>query len=194
MQPPPATTAGPPRPPAPAGIGSGLPNNPRQEEKHARLEAERALTTDEAARLIQKPEADARGVLNRLVEPGLVEARGERKGRVWHLSASTYRRLGAKAAYVRRRGFEPLQHEQMVLQYVAKHGRITCREAAELCRIASHQACDLLSRLVARGDLTVQGRRKGAFYVRASRNMDESIMLLDDSKKHPKPTKSRDGR
>ncbi|MDI7247569.1 MAG: hypothetical protein QME92_08915 [Bacillota bacterium] len=144
----------------------------QQKEKHARLEAERAFTTDEAARLIQKPEADARGVLNRLVEAGLVEARGKRKGRIWHFSASTYRRLGAKAAYVRQRGFEPLQQEQMMLQYVAKHGRITRREAAGLCRIASHQARDLLSRLVARGDLTMQGRRKGASYVRTSKNMD----------------------
>lgn len=101
-----------------------------------------------------------------------MEARGERKGRAWHLSASTYRPLGAKAAYVRQRGFEPLQQEQVVLQYVAKHGRIIRREAAGLCRIASHQARDLPSRLVARSDLTMQGRRKGAFYVHASKNMD----------------------
>lgn len=127
---------------------------------------ERALTTDEAARLIQKPEADARGVLNRLVEAGLVEARGERKGRAWHLSASTYRRLGAKAAYVRQRGFEPLQQEQMVLQYVAKHGRITRREAAELCRLSQDQAYRLLTRLTEEGKLARYGTKKGAWYER----------------------------
>ncbi|MGE5590761.1 MAG: ATP-binding protein [Bacillota bacterium] len=128
---------------------------------------ERALTTDEAALLVQKPEADVRGILNHLVEANFVEARGQKKGRVWHLSAATYRRLGDKAAYVRQRGFEPLQQEQMVLQYVEKHGRITRREAAGLCRIASHKARDLLSRLVSRGELIRQGQRKGAFYVRA---------------------------
>ncbi|MCL6505038.1 MAG: hypothetical protein K6T86_20370 [Pirellulales bacterium] len=74
------------------------------------------LTTDEAARFTQKPESDARAVLNRLVEAGLVEPRGERKGRTWHLSAATYRRLGQPAAYVRQRGFEPIQQQQMVLQ------------------------------------------------------------------------------
>ncbi len=42
---------------------------------------DRRLTTEEAARLTQKPEADARAALNRLVEIGLVEPRGERKGR-----------------------------------------------------------------------------------------------------------------
>jgi hypothetical protein len=61
---------------------------------------------------------DAQWVVNRLVEAGLVEPRGERKGRTWHLSAATYRRLGQPAAYVRQRGFEPLQQEQMVLQSV----------------------------------------------------------------------------
>jgi ATP-dependent DNA helicase RecG len=76
---------------------------------------ERTLATDTAARLIQKPEADARATLHRLVEAGFVEERGQKKGRTWHLSAAAYRALGDRAAYVRQRGFEPLQQEQMVL-------------------------------------------------------------------------------
>jgi ATP-dependent DNA helicase RecG len=39
----------------------------------------RELTTDEAARLIQRPEAEARAVLHRLVEAGLVEERGQKR-------------------------------------------------------------------------------------------------------------------
>lgn len=61
---------------------------------------ERSLTTPQAAMLLQKPEPDARAVLERLVESGLVEARGERKGRTYHLSAATYKRLGLPSAYV----------------------------------------------------------------------------------------------
>lgn len=75
---------------------------------------ERQLTTKEAARLIQKTEATARAVLERLVETGLIEARGTGRGRTYHLSASTYRRLGEEAAYVRLKGFEHQQMEQMV--------------------------------------------------------------------------------
>jgi len=125
---------------------------------------ERRVTTSAAARLIQKSETEARAVLERLVENGLVEARGERKGRSYHLSAATYRRLGAQAAYVRQRGFEPLQQEQMVLQYVQAHGRITRREAAELCRISNRQATYLLQKLVQRGDLKRRGRGRGVVY------------------------------
>ncbi len=127
---------------------------------------DRRLTTEEAARLTQKPEADVRATLNRLVEIGLVEPRGERKGRTWHLSAATYRRLGQPAAYVRQRGFEPLQQEQMVLQYVEKHGRITRAEAAELCRLGPHQAYRLLKSLEERGLLVARGEKKGRVYER----------------------------
>jgi ATP-dependent DNA helicase RecG len=110
----------------------------------------RRLSTAEAAQIIQKPEGDARGRLQRLVESGLVESRGERKGRSYHLAASTYRRLGEKVAYVRQRGFEPIQQEQMVLQYVEKHAKITRRDVADLCRLAPDQAYRLLKKLAPR--------------------------------------------
>ena len=127
---------------------------------------DRRLTTEEAARLIQKPEAEARGSLQRLVEVGLVEARGERKGRSWHLAAATYRRLGEKAAHVHQRGFDPMQQEQMVLQYVENHGRITRAEAAGLCKLSPDQAYRLLQRLTESGRLTRHGTKKGAWYER----------------------------
>lgn len=129
---------------------------------------ERSLTTPQAAMLLQKPEPDARAVLERLVESGLVEARGERKGRTYHLSAATYKRLGLPSAYVRRRGFEPLQQEQMILQYVRAHGRITRREAAELCQISPFQASRLLQKLVKQEKLAAHGTGKGTWYERRS--------------------------
>jgi ATP-dependent DNA helicase RecG len=112
---------------------------------------ERRLSTEQAASLIQKPESEARTRLQRMVEAGLVEARGERKGRTWHLSAVAYRRLGETAAYVRQRGFEPLQQEQMVQKYVEKHGSISRTEAAALCQLSLPQAYRMLQRLERQG-------------------------------------------
>ena len=126
----------------------------------------RRLNTEEAARLTQKPENDARTTLNRLVEIGLVEPRGERKGRTWHLSAATYRRLGKPTAYIRQHGFEPLQHEQMVLQYLDKYGKITRAQAAELCLLSVNQAYRLLKSLEKRGILVAHGDKKGRYYER----------------------------
>jgi ATP-dependent DNA helicase RecG len=155
---------------------------------------ERRLTTEEAAKLIQKRETEARTRLQRLVEVGMVEARGERRARIWHLSAATYRRLGENAAYIRQRGFEPLQQEQMVIQYVAKHGRIARREAAELCQISPLQARSLLGRLAAAGKLVLRGARRGAFYGSPSKDMDISKSDMDMSitkSKTPKPRRRR---
>lgn len=79
---------------------------------------------------IQKDEAKARSVLERLVEAGLVEAHGVKKGRTFTLAASVYREMDDKEGYVRQVGFEPIQQEQMALKYAKEHGRITRREAA----------------------------------------------------------------
>ncbi|MBI3973936.1 MAG: putative DNA binding domain-containing protein [Chloroflexi bacterium] len=129
-----------------------------------RLWQERRLTAEHAEHLIQKPESDARAVLEALVERGLLEARGAGKGRGYHLSAATYRRLGEPAAYVRQRGFEPLQQEQMILQYVRAHGSITRAQAAELCQISLFQATRLLSKLVKEGKLMARGAHKSTRY------------------------------
>ena len=125
---------------------------------------ERRADAATVSRVIQKPESDARAALERLVEFGLAEPRGERKGRTYHLSAGTYRRLGDKAAYVRTRGFEPLQQEQMVLQYVQSHGRITRSEVQGLCRLGPNQAFRLLARLTREGKLLKHGERKATWY------------------------------
>lgn len=120
---------------------------------------ERELDTTHAARLIQRHEIETRSVLARLVEAGLVEQRGERKGRIYHLSARTYRNLGARAAYIRQRGFEAIQQEQMVMQYVQSHGSVSRKEAAALCRLSRPQAYRLLQRLTEQGSLERVGRR-----------------------------------
>jgi hypothetical protein len=63
---------------------------------------------------------------------------------VHHLSVATYRRLGEPSAYVRRRGLEPIQQKQMILQHVRAHGRTTRWEAAELCQLSLDQVYRLL--------------------------------------------------
>jgi ATP-dependent DNA helicase RecG len=129
-----------------------------------RLWSERRLAAAQAASLIQKQEAEGRAVLERLVESGLLEARGEGKARSYHLSASTYRRLGEESAYIRQRGFEALQQEQMVVQYLRKYGRITRREVGELCKLGEFQAGRLLKRMLDRGELQLVGAGRGAYY------------------------------
>jgi len=126
---------------------------------------ERRIDTERAGRLIQKGVSEARAVLERLHERGMIEARGEKRGRVYHMAASLYRRLGDIPAYVRSRGFDQIQQRQMILEAVEAEGKITRKKTAELCRISSPQAYHILSKLVSEGQLEMLGQGRGAYYV-----------------------------
>ncbi|MGA9350775.1 MAG: RNA-binding domain-containing protein [Anaerolineae bacterium] len=144
----------------------------------AHVWCERTIDTATAARLIQRDEAQARAVLESLVETGLLEGRGAKRGRTYLLSAGVYRALGRPAAYVRARGFEAEQMKQMILQYVRAHGRIARREVMELCRINENQAGYLLKRLAQQGQLLLVGKGRSAYYesaksARKTRNNSE---------------------
>ena len=72
--------------------------------------------------------------------------------------------MGQRVEYVRRRGFDRLQREQMVLDYVRAHGRITRREVMDLCRVNANQAAYLLRRLSNAEELERIGMGRNAFY------------------------------
>ena len=130
----------------------------------AHLWRERQVEPQAITKLIQHGEIQARTVLESLVESGLVEARGSGKGRSYILSAGVYRELGQAVSYVHAKGFESEQMEQMILQYVKAHGKVTRQEAMELCRINENQAAYLLKKLVKSGDLQRVGLGRTAGY------------------------------
>ena len=130
----------------------------------SRLREEKRLDINELASSIQKEPHAARGVVEHLVEAGLVVAHGVKKGRTYTLSADLYRRIGQYVGYIRQAGFDRLQQEQMVRAYVREHGSIRRREVVELCHIGEHQASRLLRRLVDEGVLVMHGMRKSARY------------------------------
>ena len=129
------------------------------------VRAERRITTARAAELFQMDQASARAALNSLVERGLLESRGERKGRTYHMSAAIYRQLGEPAQYVRTKGFDEIQQREMVRTFVERHGSITRRQASELCQVAPLQAGRILRKLRDEGELAMMGERRGARYV-----------------------------
>jgi len=130
----------------------------------ARLRRERRLDISVLASAIQKDESVARFTLERLVEKGLIEAHGVKKGRTYTLSAKVYREFGQRADYVRQAGFDSIQQEQMVLQFAKKHKRITRKEVVELCKLNEDQASRLLRKLHASGKLELSGKGRGAHY------------------------------
>ncbi len=128
------------------------------------VRVERRITTERAAALFQVDQSSARATLNSLVERGWLESRGERKGRTYHMAAAIYRQLGEPAQYVRTKGFDEIQQQEMIRTFVEQHGSISRREAAELCQIALIQAGRVLRKLRDEGELVMRGERRGARY------------------------------
>ena len=97
----------------------------------------------------------------------MVEAHGTGKGRTYTLSAKVYQGAGQKAAYVRQAGFDAIQQEQMVLNFIDTHGRIKRADVMELCHLDRNQAYRLLARMKAAKQIKQIGEQKGAVYERA---------------------------
>jgi ATP-dependent DNA helicase RecG len=133
----------------------------------SRLRNERRLRTTDLVRSVQKPETVVRGTLEKLVEAGMVEAHSTGKGRTYTLSIKVYQGAGEKAAYVRQAGFEPIQQEQMVLNFIDTHGSIKRADTADLCHISPFQATRLLNRLKDKGVILPVGQGKGTRYERS---------------------------
>lgn len=128
------------------------------------VDRERRLTVDRAAQLMQKGEGAARAVLERLVEGGVLEGRGEGRSRFYLFSPATYRAIGPASAYTRASGFEPVQQEQMVLAHLRAHGRITRRDVIDLCQTTPDRAKSLLRKLLRNGAVTQHGVGRGTWY------------------------------
>lgn len=132
----------------------------------SRLREERRLTTGDLAPSVQKAEANVRATLEKLVETGFLEPHGTGRGRTYTLSAALYRQAGKKSEYIRQAGFAPIQQEQMVINYIDKHGSIKRAEVAELCHVSLPQAYHLLKKLQGEGAIIQKGKMRHAFYTR----------------------------
>jgi ATP-dependent DNA helicase RecG len=132
----------------------------------SRLRDARRLACSDLAHAVQKPETVVHAALEKLVESGLLEPHGAGRGRTYTLSARLYRQSGQKAEYVRQAGFTPIQQQQMLLSYVAAHGRIRRSEVMDLCHLNENQAYRLLKQLVDSGKILKTGERRYASYTR----------------------------
>jgi len=130
----------------------------------AALREQKRLSTEELARHIHRDVYRARGVLEQLVEAGLVQRHGNTRNRSYTLSAEVYRAKGDQVEYTRQAGLSRLRHEQMVLSHVEHHGRIQRSEVVALCHLTVDQAAKLLNKMKVNGQLIQHGEKRGAFY------------------------------
>jgi ATP-dependent DNA helicase RecG len=130
----------------------------------SRLREERRLTTTDLAPSVQKPEANVRATLEKLVETGFLEPHGTGRGRTYILSARMYQKAGLHAEYIRQAGFDSIQQEQMVLKFIKTHGTIKRADVIELCRLTKDQSAKLLTQLAHENKIYKHGDRRGTYY------------------------------
>lgn len=129
---------------------------------------ERNLETVDAARLIQKPEVDARATLNRLVEAGLVEERGQKKGRTWHLSAAAIVLSGTRLLTCASADSNRCNRSRWCCSTLRSTPGLRGRKW-QSCAASAFQATRLLDRLVKDQRLLRHGERKGTWYERSDK-------------------------
>jgi ATP-dependent DNA helicase RecG len=132
----------------------------------ASLYESRRLTIKQIAQQVQKTAARIQPNLEPLVEAGLLQAHGTGRGRSYTLSSHLYGLQGKQAEYTRQAGFDRLQSEQLVKNFVAQHGRITRGDVITLCHMTQNQAYKLLKKLSDEKIIIKQGYRKSAYYIK----------------------------
>ncbi|MDQ6967035.1 MAG: crosslink repair DNA glycosylase YcaQ family protein, partial [Mariprofundaceae bacterium] len=133
------------------------------------LREQKRVSRDDLAGYLQKDSASAGRTLEALLEAGLVQSHGATRGRTYTLTARVYKELGKAAEYTRQAGFDRLQQEQLVRNYVKEHGSIRRQDVMDLCRLEGPQASRLLKRLVDAEALTPIGEKRGSYYRRGSK-------------------------
>ena len=131
------------------------------------LKTERRATMSHLAAKIQKPIADARSVVEWLIELGMVEGVGNGSARRYMLSSKVYSISNNTAGYIRQRGWDTLQEREMILSHFDKYSEITREGVAELCRCTLNHASWLLRQLVEDGILVLRGKGRGSRYEKA---------------------------
>ncbi len=129
------------------------------------LKRNRRMTVAELSDNIHISETKVRTTVERLVESGIIEARGTGKGRYYNFSAKLYKESDNVSGYVRQTGIDEIRYPEMIMKYIeANDGKITRGEAAQLLRVNVQQAYSLLKKMTQDGKLIVVGRGRYTYY------------------------------
>lgn len=129
------------------------------------LQTQRRASLHELADTIHISEPRTKANVERLLESGLVEARGTGRGRIYILSAKVYKEQANAVGYVRQTGIDKLKYDELVLKLVKEQGYATRKDVSELLGISGDQAYRILRGLVDRKCLLLSGKGRGAKYL-----------------------------
>jgi len=133
------------------------------------LQTQRRASLHELADTIHISEPRTKANVERLLESGLVEARGTGRGRIYILSAKVYKEQANAVGYVRQTGIDKLKYDELALKLVKEQGYATREDVSELLGISGDQAYRILRGLVDRKCLLLSGKGRGAKYLESQK-------------------------
>lgn len=122
------------------------------------------LDLEELASALSLAPGEARAVISPLVGSGTVRVSGLGRRILYSLNPDVYRAAGKRAGARPSVAVSPVEQTEAVLRYAKSAGRITRREAVQLCSLSPYQATRLLARLVSDGRLRPVSRHRGTYY------------------------------
>lgn len=121
----------------------------------------RRMSAVEISKKAHIPESRMHATLEYLTETGLIEALGTGRGRVYVLSAKSYK---DPVKYVRQTDIDQLRYPELVMKLAKQKGAISRKDVIELLHISPPQAYRLLKKMVKEDKLLVYGHTSAAHY------------------------------
>ena len=133
----------------------------------AKLRLERELSAVHLGERLSLPPERLRGVIERLVEEGLISPKGHGRGRVYLLSKDAYDALGRPdGAHDRQVGQTEAQLTQAILDLLERSPWIARRDLIQTLGLEKGRAGRLLTKLANAGLIRMEGKGKGTKYMK----------------------------
>ncbi|OGI00605.1 MAG: hypothetical protein A2Y25_07615 [Candidatus Melainabacteria bacterium GWF2_37_15] len=130
------------------------------------LQEHKKIDLKTSAKLIQENQQSAKKRLSNLISKNFIK----NKGKDYTLSSWVYRELNILDEYIRLSGFDGIQQETMIMQYIEEKGSITRAEVETLCNIPSKTASRRIDKLIENGKVKVVGRNRSTKYINKIKN------------------------
>lgn len=129
------------------------------------LKTAHRATVSEIAEDINSDNSRVKVAAESLVEMGLVEAKGNGRGRYYVLSSKIYQKSDNIVGYVRQTDIDKLRYEELVIKLARKQGYVTRGSVAELLNLSPPQAYRIILKIKNKGLLESKGKGKGTKYI-----------------------------
>lgn len=126
------------------------------------LQEHKKIDLKTSAKLIQENQQSTKKRLSNLISKNFIK----NKGKDYTLSSWVYKELNILDEYIHLSGFDGIQQEQMILQYIEENGSITRTNIENMCHIPMNTALRRIKKLIEKEKIKKDGSGKNTVYIK----------------------------